>query len=117
MAARGLFMDDDPEQARRLAWQHIESFRAQKAQLWGKGQGPMAKLSPDELLQRMLVGTPQDIVGQVLALHRAGVTRLALNPLTSSPEQRLKQFEWFVLAVWPQVQAALNADLSARHST
>lgn len=117
MAARGLFMDDDPAQARRLAWQHIESFRAQKAQLWGKGQGPMAKLSPDELLQRMLVGTPQDIVGQVLALHRAGVTRLALNPLTSSPEQRLKQFEWFVLAVWPQVQAALSGDLSARHST
>ncbi len=114
MAARGLFMDEDPEQARRLAWQHIESFRAQKSQLWGKGQGPMAKLSPDELLQRMLVGTPQDIVGQVLALQRVGVTRLALNPLTSSPEQRLKQFEWFVLAVWPQVQAGLNAALSTR---
>ncbi|WP_319558551.1 LLM class flavin-dependent oxidoreductase [Thiomicrorhabdus sp.] len=104
MAARGLFIADSEEKAQTLAWQHIQSFRAQKTQLWGqKGtnhRGPMQGLSKEELLERMLCGTMEQVSQQVQSLIDIGVSQLGLNPLTSDHDTRLQQLQCFKNAIW-----------------
>lgn len=106
MLSRGLMIDDDPARASRHAVQHVHDFRAQKSQLWGQYQAPLARLGDDELLQNMLVGTPEHIVAQVRELRDLGVTRLALNPLSWRHGERMDLVGRFMREVWPQVQAA-----------
>ena len=104
MVARGLFMDDNPQLARDKALHHIESFRVQKSQLWGQHRGPMHHLDQDQLLSRMLCGSIEQVIQQVEELLDLGVTRLALNPLTSNHVCRINQLERFSVEVWPFVR-------------
>ena len=110
MLARGLLIDDDAAQAKSLALQRIHDFRAQKARLWGAHKGPMAEMPDDALLDMMLVGTPQDVAQGVLKLRAAGVTRLALNPLTENHAVLTRQLERFVQQVLPLCGLSLRTE-------
>ncbi|MBN2646594.1 MAG: LLM class flavin-dependent oxidoreductase [Thiotrichales bacterium] len=100
MVARGLFIDDNSAVARQLALEHIVQFREEKAKLWGKEPGPMAKLTPEELLPMMLCGTPEEVRQKTLALIDLGVKHLALNPLTQNHQHRYEQLKRFQHDVW-----------------
>ncbi|BBP45598.1 monooxygenase [Thiosulfatimonas sediminis] len=100
MAARGLFMDRNAAVAKQQALEHIRSFREQKAKHWGKAPGPMAKLQPEEMLERMLCGTPEEVMDKVIHLLHNGVTDLVLNPLTQNHCLRTEQLHWFYNEIW-----------------
>lgn len=102
MAARGLFLDQDRARAREKALAFIETFRAQKAQLWDRARTPMQSMDSDALLDRMLCGTEDEVKSQVNQLLEAGVTHLGLNPLTSDHSTRLEQLAWFKRSVWAE---------------
>ncbi|GAB6070971.1 hypothetical protein JCM30760_20680 [Thiomicrorhabdus hydrogeniphila] len=103
MVARGVFIDDDSTTAKNRALAHIHHFRTQKSQLWGKHKGPMHKLTDDQLLNRVLCGTVDEVIAQTKSLLNLGVARLGLNPLTENHECRLHQLERFYTEVWPAV--------------
>ncbi len=103
MAARGLFIDDDPVVAREKALAHIHAFRTQKSQLWGQHKGPMHNMDDDQMLSRALCGTVEQVRAQTHALLALGVTRLGLNPLTTQHECRLLQLERFYEEVWSDI--------------
>lgn len=104
MAARGVFIDDDRQQARASALAFIHDFRSQRAQIWGNHKGPMVGVDDDELLSRMLVGDVDDVIVQTQAVLATGVTRLAINPLTTSLLSKAAQAQRFIQQVWPQCQ-------------
>ena len=110
MLSRGLLLDDDPVRAAQLAIAHVHDFRAQKSQLWGQHQAPIARMDDAELLQNMLVGTPAQVAAQVRELRALGVTRLALNPLSWRHEVRMNLIERFMREVWP---AAVDGDAAS----
>jgi alkanesulfonate monooxygenase SsuD/methylene tetrahydromethanopterin reductase-like flavin-dependent oxidoreductase (luciferase family) len=103
MVSRGLFIDDDPQRARERALAHIHDFRAQKAQLWGNRKGPMADVPDTVMLERMLVGTPDEVLRGALELRHMGVTRLALNPLSWDMDTRRTLIERYMREVHPRV--------------
>lgn len=103
MAARGLLIREHTDDARHQAWLHIQSVRTQKSQLWGKEKGPMASLSEEELVARMLVGTVEEVRRQTQSLLNLGVARLALNPLSAEHGCRLAQLERFKREIWPEL--------------
>jgi len=113
MAARGLFVHQNSAVAKQSALEHIRSFREQKAKHWGKTPGPMANLDPEEMLSRMLCGTPEEVAEKVYSLLQNGVTHLALNPLTQNHSVRCDQLHWFYEEVWGQF---LNKDTKQRQS-
>lgn len=102
MAARGVFIADSRAEAEETALAFIHDFRSQRAQIWGKHQGPMTGVEDTELLSRMLVGRVDDVIEQVKMVLRAGVTRLAINPLTMSMSAKELQAMRFIQQVWPQ---------------
>lgn len=115
MAARGLFIDASQQTAQDKAWQHIQSFRAQKAQLWGpkrSGGGPLQGLDKEALLERMLCGTLEQVQEQTVRLIESGVTHLGLNPLTADHACRLDQLELFKQSVWNPLYAQNNAEVA-----
>lgn len=116
MAARGLFIDNSRQAAQDKAWAHIQSFRAQKAQLWGPKRGnggPLQGLDKDALLERMLCGTLDDVQEQTARLIQSGVTHLGLNPLTADHACRLDQLELFKQAIWNPLYGETTSDKAA----
>ncbi|MDD3610493.1 MAG: LLM class flavin-dependent oxidoreductase [Halothiobacillaceae bacterium] len=104
MLARGLFIDDDPQRARAQALTHIHDFRARKAQLWGNHKGPLADVPDAVIVERMLAGTAQEVAEKTRALTALGVTRLALNPLSWTMEERHGQIERYAREVMPRIE-------------
>lgn len=116
MGARGVFIDDCSKTAQKMALEHIQNFRTQKAQLWGKHKhdGPLGAMQPREMLSKMLVGTPEEVKLKTQQMLSKGVTHLGLNPLTSLHDSRLDQLEWFKTEIWtPLTQNAFNPLLMA----
>lgn len=103
MVARGLFIHQNSAVAKQAALEHIRDFREQKSKHWGKTPGPMAKLDPEEMLSRMLCGTPEEVAQKVYQLLESGVTHLALNPLTQNHSVRCDQLHWFYDDIWSQI--------------
>lgn len=110
MAARGLFIDSNSAVAKQNALEHIRLFREQKAKHWGKAPGPMAKLQPEDMLRRMLCGTPDEIMEKVVHLLQNGVTDLVLNPLTQNHQVRTEQLHWFYNEIWQNLSRSALAE-------
>lgn len=104
MAARGVLIGDSSASAREAALSFIHDFRAQRAQIWGNHKGPMTGVSDDELLARMLVGTVDEVIEQTRAALVTGITRLAINPLTTPLLSKQAQAQRFMSEVWPACQ-------------
>ncbi|MBN2605765.1 MAG: LLM class flavin-dependent oxidoreductase [Thiotrichales bacterium] len=111
MVSRGLYIAENINTAKDIAWQHIQAVRAHKHQLFDKKAGPMTKLSEEELMENTLLGTPEDIFCKLEKLHELGVTNLALNPLTAKHSERTYQIKQFMHDIWEGFTAKhFNAD-------
>jgi alkanesulfonate monooxygenase SsuD/methylene tetrahydromethanopterin reductase-like flavin-dependent oxidoreductase (luciferase family) len=99
--------------AKQRALEHIRMFREQKAKHWGKAPGPMAKLQPEEILNRMLYGSPDEVLDKVADLLQNGVTDLVLNPLTQNHRVRTEQLHWFYNEIWQGLSGCLPAKSAA----
>lgn len=104
MAARGVLIDNDGQQARDKALAFIHDFRSQRAQIWGNHKGPMTGVSDEDLLARMLVGNVEEVIEQTRGALATGITRLAINPLTTSLLSKAAQAQRFMHEVWPACQ-------------
>lgn len=99
MAARGLFIGESRAQAEEIALEFIDDFRTKRGQIW-VNKGPMSGNSTANLLDRMLVGTVEDVREKTQEVLRAGITRLAINPLVTPLEEKGKQAQLFFERCW-----------------
>lgn len=116
LLVRGLWIDDDDEAARAHARRWIADFRQTKQAQWRVGfRGPLADAQPEEVLARLIVGSPEQCARQLVALLGVRqVPRLAFNPLHADPQQQLRQMQRLLQQVWPQVADQLAATPALR---
>lgn len=112
LLSRGLWIADDADAARDHALRWLIDFRDRKQGQWRVGfRGPMADMSEQDAVSRMIVGSPRECAEQLrVLLDGRCVPRLAFNPMHADPPVQLAQMRRLLREVWPSVIPAAAPD-------